>query len=267
MRLVIGSFLACAAALVAQTGADRVSVPLSDPNRPATVRVDTMRGDIVVQGHDAKEVIVESGGGETARRRAPRKPPAELEGLKRIDIGGNDINVEERENVVTISSSGNNDGKLRLMVPRGSTLRLKTMTGEINVDSVRGEIEANSMNGEITIANAEGSVVAHSLNGGVKVSMTRLEAKPMSFSTMNGDIDVRLPADTKARFKMKADHGEVYSDFDLKVEAGAPPTQGTREGGRYKVRFDRTAYATVNGGGPEISFRTVNGQIRIRQNR
>ena len=145
---------------------------------------------------------------------------------------------------------------------------LKTMTGEITVDGIRGEIEANSMNGEVTITNAEGSVVAHSLNGAVKVTLTRIDPKPMSFSTMNGDIDVRLPADTKARFKMKSDHGDVYSDFDLKMEAGTPPTtQENREGGRYRVRFDRTAYATVNGGGPEISFRTVNGQIRIRQNK
>jgi DUF4097 and DUF4098 domain-containing protein YvlB len=140
------------------------------------------------------------------------------------------------------------------------------MTGEITVDGVRGEIEANSMNGEVTITNVEGAVIAHSLNGDVKVTLTRVEAKPMSFSTMNGDIDVRLPSDTKARLKMRADHGEVYSDFDLKLEPGTAP-QTTREGDRYKVRFDRTAYATLNGGGPEISFRTVNGQIRIRQNK
>jgi hypothetical protein len=65
---------------------------------------------------------------------------------------------------------------------------------------------------------------------------------------------------------MRADHGDVYSDFELKMEPGTTP-QTSREEGKYKVRFDRTAYATVNGGGPEISFRTVNGQIRIRQNK
>jgi DUF4097 and DUF4098 domain-containing protein YvlB len=226
-----------------------------------------MRGDITVRSHDAKEVVVEANA-DAPRRRQPKKVPAELEGLKRIDINGNDINVEERENVVTISSPGHNDGKIQLLVPRASLLKLKTMTGEITVDGVRGEVEANSMNGDVVITNAEGSVIAHSLNGDVKVTLSRVDAKPMSFSTMNGDIDVRLPADTKARFKMKADHGEVYSDFDLKMETSAPATTpGTREGGKYKVKFDRTAYANVNGGGPEISFRTVNGQIRIRQNK
>jgi hypothetical protein len=264
MKFLIGSCVVCAAALVAQTtNAERVSVPLSDPNRPATIRVDTMRGEITVRGHDAKEVVVESA--DDAGRRKPRSGPAEVDGLKRIDIGGSDVNIAERENVVTINA-GLQGGKIEVLVPRASNLRLKTMTGEITVDGVRGEIEATSMNGEVTISNVEGSVVAHSLNGDVKATLSRVEAKPMSFSTMNGNIDVRLPADIKARFKIKADHGEVYSDFDLKMEPGTAP-QTSREGGQYKVRFDRTAFATVNGGGPEISFRTVNGQIRIRQNK
>jgi DUF4097 and DUF4098 domain-containing protein YvlB len=188
-----------------------------------------------------------------------------VDGLKRIEIGGNDVNIEERENTVTINTMGRG-GKIDILVPRASTLRLKTMTGEITVDGVHGEVEATSMNGTVTISNVEGSVVAHSLNGAVKVGLTRVEGKPMSFSTMNGDIDVSLPPDTKARFKLRADHGDVYSDFDLKLEPGTAP-QTTREEGRYKVRFDRTAYASVNGGGPEISFRTVNGQIRIRRNK
>ena len=109
-----------------------------------------------------------------------------------------------------------------------------------------------------------GTVIAHSLNGDVKVALDRVESKPMSFSTMNGDIDVTLPADVKARFKVRNDHGDVFSDFDMKLEA-APGPQVSSEGGMRKVRFERTAFANINGGGPEYSFRTVNGTIRVRQ--
>ena len=34
---------------------------------------------------------------------------------------------------------------------------------------------------------------------------------------MNGEIDVTLPADIKANLKMKIDHGDIYTDFDVKV--------------------------------------------------
>jgi hypothetical protein len=254
-----------AAAATVAVGQDRVTVPLTDASRPATVRVDTMRGDLVVRAHEAREVVVESRGGNERRptRRDRERDSSENQGLKRIDIGGSDLNISERDNVVTVHSGGHRGGDVNVLVPRASNLTLKTMTGEITVEGVRGDIEANSMNGEVTIRAVEGSVVAHSLNGDVSVVLDRVETKPMSFSTMNGDIDVTLPADVKARFKLHNDRGEIYSDFDMKLER--VPPQETQGEGMKKVRFERTAYANINGGGPEVSFRTVNGEIRIRQ--
>ena len=41
----------------------------------------------------------------------------------------------------------------------------------------------------------------------------------MSFSTFNGDVDVTLPGDAKATIKARADHGDIFTDFDVKLEA------------------------------------------------
>jgi DUF4097 and DUF4098 domain-containing protein YvlB len=254
------AILAIAAIAAAQD--DRVSVPLSDPNRPATVRVDSMQGDITVRGHDGRDVIVMSKSKRGAR--SSRKSAAELEGLKRIDLGGGAFTAEERENVVTIGT-GMQGSDVEVHVPRTALLKLKTMGGDIVVDGVRGEVEATSMNGDVTMTAMEGAVVAHSLNGDVQVAMNRVEPKPMSFSTMNGDIDVALPPDTKARLKLRNDHGEVYSDFELRVQSSPQVEQGSGDKGKYKVKFERSMLADLNGGGPEISFRSVNGKIKIRQ--
>jgi DUF4097 and DUF4098 domain-containing protein YvlB len=93
--------------------------------------------------------------------------------------------------------------------------------------------------------------------------------KSMSFSTMNGAVDVTLPADIKARLKMKTDNGDIYVDdgFDVKIEGGATPqTDDQRKsGGRYRIRLDRTTYGSINGGGPEIQFTTYNGSIMIHK--
>jgi hypothetical protein len=82
---------------------------------------------------------------------------------------------------------------------------------------------------------------------------------------MNGDIDITMPPDTKARLKLRNDRGEVFSDFEMRVQAAPRVEQGTRENGRYRVKFERTVFADINGGGPEMSFVTVNGEIKIRQ--
>lgn len=257
------AFIVIAGLVPAQQDGERVSVPLTDPNRPATIRVDSLRGDITVRGHDAKDVVVMSKAPATRRTRV-RRGPAEVEGLKRIDLGGGSFTAEERENTVTVGT-GLGGSDVEVHVPRAALLKLKTMSGDIVVDGIRGEVEANSMSGKVTMTAIEGSVVAHSLNGDVKVALNRVEAKPMSFSTMNGDVDVTLPADTKARLKLRNDHGEVYSDFELKVQSAPEVQPGSRENGRYRVRFDRSMTADLNGGGPEISFRSVNGKIKIRQ--
>jgi len=44
----------------AQTGGDRIPVTLSDPARPASVKVSLINGGITVKAHDGKEVIVEA---------------------------------------------------------------------------------------------------------------------------------------------------------------------------------------------------------------
>jgi len=265
LAILIG---AAAVAVVAQDAADRVSVPLTDPNRPVTVRVDLMHGNITVKPNPGKDVVVErTGGSGTPARRSNRQPPPEVDGLKRIDMGRSGFSVEETDNTVRINSGPMPGGNVTVLVPQNASLKLKTMTGAVDVEGVNGEVEANSMNGEVHVANVQGAVIAHSLNGKVLVNLSRVDPnKPMAFSTMNGDIDVTLPADTKARVRLKNDHGEVWTDFDLKLEATPRVEQGQRsEDGRYRVRFDRTVTGTINGGGPDLSFTTMNGQIRIRK--
>ncbi|HYO84390.1 MAG TPA: DUF4097 family beta strand repeat-containing protein, partial [Bryobacteraceae bacterium] len=200
----------------------------------------------------------------TGKNAKPARESKRSDGLKRIDLGGADINAHEQNNTVTITSR-HAGSDISVVVPRSSNLTLKTLDGESTVEGVQGQIEANSLNGEVTMRSVSGTVIAHSLNGDVRVTLDRVEAKPMSFSTMNGDIDVTLPPDIKARFKMRNDHGDLFSDFDMTVEAAGPQVSET--GGSRKIRFERTAYANVNGGGPEVSFRTVNGEIRIRKHK
>jgi DUF4097 and DUF4098 domain-containing protein YvlB len=140
--------------------------------------------------------------------------------------------------------------------------------GAIVVENISGEIEAQNMNGAVTINNASGSVVANSMNGKVNVSLSKVTPnKPMSFSTMNGTIDVTLPADMKANLKMKTDNGDIWTDFDVKLDGSHPPSveDSRKSGGRYHVKVDKAMYGSINGGGPEIQFVTSNGNIVIHK--
>ncbi|MES1262109.1 MAG: DUF4097 family beta strand repeat-containing protein [Acidobacteriota bacterium] len=259
--------MACAAILAAQ---DKVTVPLSSPSQPVTVKVHLIHGSITVTAGASGQVVVESANAAASRReaRAPKDVPA---GMHRIDVGGAGLDVEEDHNVVTISAGrGGAGANISIQVPANASLNLKTLNGgQIDVTGVNGEIEVDNLNGPITLKNVSGSVVAHSLNGPVTASLDKVSPdKAMSFTSLNGQIDVTLPGDTKARVRLKTDHGSVYSDFDMKMEpdAAKPVVEDSRgQGGKYRIRVDRNIYGSINGGGPEYRFETMNGNILIHK--
>jgi DUF4097 and DUF4098 domain-containing protein YvlB len=167
------------------------------------------------------------------------------------------------------TSSFNRGADLVITAPRRSSLQLKCMNnGDIEVEGVEGDIEANNLNGRVSLKNVSGTVNAHSLNGEVTAVLDSVDpSKPLSFSTMNGDIDVTLPANPKANVRLKTDHGEIFSDFEVKFEAGTrvQESDSERKNGQYRLRFDRALRGTINGGGPEYQFTTFNGQIYLRK--
>jgi DUF4097 and DUF4098 domain-containing protein YvlB len=258
-----------AAAWAQETTGDRITVPFTDPSRPHTLKVHLLNGGITVKGYDGKDAIIETRGGssgEHERRRVPRT----AEGMKRIENTALGLTAEEEDNVLTIGMRPNRDTDIQIQVPVNTSLKLSCVNGgDINVDRISGEIEVNNVNGGVTLTNVSGSVIAHALNRNVVVKLNQITPdKSMSFSSLNGDIDVTLPADTKARVKLKTDNGEIYSDFDVRMDASSrqPVVEDGRPNrGKYRVRLDRAMYGTINGGGPEFQFQTFNGNVYIRK--
>jgi DUF4097 and DUF4098 domain-containing protein YvlB len=240
--------------------AERINVPLRDPSRPALVKVSTINGNIQIKAHTGKDVIVELDDSP------PRTQPAP-NGMKQILTGAGGVNVEEENNVVTIKSPHGN-GSYVVLVPEKSSVHIRSVNAkELRVEGVEGEINADTVNGSIFIVDASGPVVAHSLNGRLTANMKHVPSgRPMSFSTMNGQIDLTLPADAKAELRINNQRGETYSDFEVQVSSSMKRTESGRDRGpKYRLDMERTVTAQVNGGGPEIAMRSMNGTIYIRK--
>jgi len=262
--------------LTAQTiNGDKITVPLSDPSQPAHLKVSLMNGSITVRGYSGKEVIVESRAldmTEEEEEEYDGEKMAKRKGMRRITNTGNGLSVEEDHNEVSVGAGWRNMGRpmaITVQVPSRSSMKLSTMNdGNITVSGVTGDLELSNMNGGITLTDISGSVVADALNEDIKVTFTSLDPKKnMSFSSMNGDIDVTLPASVKATLNLKNDMGDIFSDFEMKMENTTSRVEDRDRGGRgrYRVRLEKTMTGTINGGGPEISFKNFNGDIYIRK--
>jgi len=246
-------------------GADRITVALDDPSRPALVRASLINGGITVKGYEGKDVIVE------ARPRNAEPERSTPGGLKRLSIGRTGLTVEEENNSVRISTDSHmRTIDLIITVPAHTSLTLNAINdGDIVVSDVDGEMDVNNTNGSVTLKNISGSCVAHALNGKLQVTFAKVNPqKSMAFSSLNGDIDVTFPADLKATLMIRSDRGDVFSDFDVQLQASAPQQtveDGRGKGGKYRVRIDKNVRGTINGGGQEMQFTNMQGGIYIRK--
>ena len=256
---VLALSLLFSVAAAAQTP-DKTVVPLTDPARPATVKASIMSGSITVKAYEGRDVVVEA-------RPHANSHHAREGTMKRIPMNVTGLVVEEENNVVDVGAQSASD--LTIMVPARSSLHLSTINdGDIVVTGVDGEIDVSDINGSVTLNHVSGTAVAHALNGKVLVVFDRINPqKPMAFSSLNGDVDITFPADLKATVSIAVDNGDVFSDFDLQLDARAADTvlTGKREGGKYRVNFDKSVHGTINGGGQQIQFKNFMGNVYIRK--
>jgi hypothetical protein len=193
-----------------------------------------------------------------------------IAGMKQLSGTNSGLEIEEQDNVVTINvQSWKAATDLVIQVPVATSLEVRSsMDGAIIVEGVSGEIDINNINGPVTLKNVSGNTLVHTVNGDIEAALARVAAdKPLSFSSMSGDIDVTLPADVKASLKMKSDQGEIYTDFDIDMTRQPTRAEAAEkaEQGKFRISFDKSLFGLVNGGGREISFNTFSGDIYIRK--
>ncbi len=214
--LVAGLFTTVPARADTDSDGSTASVKLSAPTKPATLRVDVPWADIHILGVDGDTVTVAStiaqkGGKETRS-----------DGLRRLD---DEVSFEltEHDNLVSLRIAGenpwaNHDAEFKISVPRAMALDVKTETGgDLVVKNVEGDIEINNMNGEVLLDGIAGSTVVNTMNGEVRAIYARAPQKLVSITSMNGEVDLRVPADTKANVRLRTHNGSILTDFDENV--------------------------------------------------
>lgn len=227
--------------------------------RGGTVEINNLNGPIAAEytSGDRVEIIAVKDG--------PADDIAEVEIEVIEHAGGVTIctmypNRDSRDNVCAPDgdSNLNNQGKnktrvtFRVRVPAGVQLDADTMNGRITADDMQSNLRLMTMNGAIT-AQSSGWVHAETMNGAVDVEMGSSDwTGKLALETMNGSIEVVLPAGASADVDAETMNGRVSSDWD-DVEV-----HGRRR---------NHANGTIGSGGRDLSVSTMNGSIRLRRGR
>jgi DUF4097 and DUF4098 domain-containing protein YvlB len=150
-----------------------------------------------------------------------------------------------------------------LRVPAETAIDLRTVTGDVKVDGTDGRFKVASVNGKVEMGAVRGSGSARSVNGPVKVSFAANPGGTCSFETVNGELDVAFRSGLDADLRFKTLNGEVFTDYPYVRRSLATPA-GDRKNGRFLLQRSGTFGITIGGGGRELAFATINGDILVR---
>jgi hypothetical protein len=203
-------------------------------------------GSITVEGYSGSEVRV------TARVVTRSRSAADAESMAR--------DVEIMRNPGELRASGprtrNRESwsvSVRMQVPTGTELDMRTTNGAIRVSGTHAPVSARTTNGSIRVDDVVSSIQAQSTNGTIRAAVSgragSLDA--MSLRTTNGSIHLALPENASARIAASTTNGGINSDLPIRVQGNISR---------------RSLNGILGEGGPEIKLSTTNGGIRITSN-
>jgi hypothetical protein len=242
---------------------------------PARLVVDNVEGYVHVTGVTGSEVRV------TAHKTIRAESDADLQQARaevklaitekpgtvsayydapwRCDGEGADCHHNERRFYTVIYD-------IDVEVPSSARLVLSAVNGgDVRVDKTQGDFEVNDINGGIQMNGVAGSGSVHTINGPVVVHFASNPPAACSFKSINGALDVWFQTPLSADLLFKTFNGQVYSDFDVAARAVPASAVSENSNGKFIYHSNRVSGARSGKGGPELSFDTLNGSIRLHR--
>lgn len=222
------------------------------------VWINLLFADLEIEGTSGADIKIEVSDYEGLPEKAKGLKPLSGGGPENTGIG---LSVTQDGNTISISAAHReaDDAKYRISLPKNVMLKIdynSWQAGDVEIRGMENEIEAKSQIGDLLFVNVTGPIVAHTLSSDLEIVFSSLkQSTPSSISSTSGDIDVTLPSEVKGTFKMSTVSGGVYTDMDFDLG---------EEGSTRRLIGDR-AIGKLNGGGVEVSLKTVSGDIYVRK--
>jgi hypothetical protein len=218
----INSTLIVAAALaLASIGAARAddssssSIAFSDPSKAGTLKIRVWHGRVTVHGADVKAVTVSS-------EMPPVNSAPRNDGMRVLSASASYV-LSEKGNVVSLEygadGSSGSSADFDVTVPREtSVIVTNSIRGDFTCSGISGDVDVRTMSGDVKLSDISGGALVETMSGDITVAVKSLaESKPLSFTSMNGRVTIRVPSDAKAAIRFRTHHGVILTNFDDKA--------------------------------------------------
>lgn len=220
--------------------------------------IENLFSDLEIQGTNDSEIKIVGKNYRGVPEKAKGLQPLSASGPENTGIG---LSIKQEGNTISLSGAHREADKAdyTLYLPKNLKMKLDYIgwqVGDVLIKEMAGEIEAKSQVGDLEFVDVTGPIVANTLSSDIDVTFTSLsDASPTSLSSTSGDIDVTFPESVKGTFKMATISGGIYTAFEFDF---GEETNIKRIGGQRAV-------GDLNGGGVEVTLKSVSGDIYIRK--
>jgi hypothetical protein len=172
-------------------------------------------------------------------------------------------------------STRDNDARVdfTVRVPAGVRVSLGTVAGDVYATGLHSPVRAASVSGNVRVSS-DGPVQATSVSGDIEATLGRTAGQSLRFSSVSGDVTLRVPASLDADFSARTLSGSIDSDFPLTIGSGRDRRRGRDDDdddgygpGRIHVRIGQNASGRLGRGGPGLTVNTVSGDIALVRSR
>jgi hypothetical protein len=241
---------------------EQLNIALSQPGKPFVLHLRLQQGAIQVSSYTGNSIQIEAV--PISEKTAPVLNTNQNQNKNvntntninvhtpttpspKFIVSGKYISVIESANTITITPLVEKQ-KLSIVVrvpkSKGAFHLSSMLNADITASDLTGELDISNNAGQILLANISGSSVVSNVAGDITVSFTAVsENTPMAFSTVAGKLDVSFPSTLKANVKINSDNGKLFSDFEM------------------------GSSGQIGGGGADIRFKNMVGNIYIRKNK
>jgi hypothetical protein len=190
-------------------------IRFSDPAKPGRLKIYVAQGDLTVRGDaSASAITVQS------KLNNPAKKTKRNDGLRVLSDTAASFLLLEKNNVAEFSYGKDSwptgeGANLEITVPANTGLEIQNgWNGSVKVERVTGDVEIKGLNCEVKLTDLGGGAIVETMNGEITASFAMLpDKKPVSFSSMNGEVKLRVPADAKANVRFRTHNGAILTDF------------------------------------------------------
>lgn len=201
------------------------------------VRITNVSGDVIVTAYDGDAIIVR---GIKKGRDRDRVEIEDRSSEGRVDVGAR------------YPKECNCDASIRfeVRVPRSVSYNfdsISSVSGDVDVSGVTGRLRASAVSGDVKVKNVSGSASVNSVSGDVEVEVDRLDGSDdMKFSSVSGDVVVRMPSNLDADVDISSMSGSIKTDFPIEVREERHGTR-TYARGRLGSGSRRVNMSSVSG--------------------